>query len=393
MDMALITGSRSDWPLVEPILRAATEAPEVSPRLLVTGAHLSERHGSTLGAIEAAGWTVSRAVPILGDRADDSSEAVAHATGRAVSGLSAALSSLGPTWVVVVGDRYESFAGALAASMLGLPVAHVGGGETDIATNQDGNLRNALTKLAQVHFVANETGRERVLALGEEPERVHVVGLPSLDGIRWGSISSRGELAGATGLRGERGFLLVSYLPVTLDPARSLADLDALLAGLDDIDEYDKLLILGNADACADAHDRRVQAWASGRSDTRLVRSLEVSLYRAAMRYCECYVGNSSSGVIEAPLLGTPSVIVGLRQLGRETGARTTVVSHPTRAEVIAAVRRECQLGRYEGGASPYGDGQAAVAICRVLRSALVTPRLLEKRLIVPGRAACDMSV
>lgn len=384
MNVAFVTGSRSDWRLVEPLLCAARDHTRLSPTLLVTGAHLSPRHGQTLDEIVAAGWTPAACVPILEDA--DSPAATARATGRAVQGLADALAAQPLEWVVVTGDRYESAAAALAASMLAIPLAHVGGGETDLATNQDGCLRNAMTKLAHVHFVAHALAERRVLALGEEPWRVRRVGLPSLDGIE-AAAAPRAALEAAGHVPPGAAFLLVNYLPVTLHPAASLAHLQTLLGALAQLPELHKLIVLSNADAAGDQHDALVRRWAATRSDTTVVPALPPALYLAALRDCVALVGNSSSAVIEAPCFGTPVVIVGNRQAGRPAAVNVRTLPNPTSASLAAAVRAQLRHGHFARVASPYGRGPAAQRICDDLVALRRRMDLLHKRLIVPRRA------
>ncbi|MBU0637717.1 MAG: UDP-N-acetylglucosamine 2-epimerase (hydrolyzing) [Planctomycetes bacterium] len=381
MRLALVTGSRSEWRLVEPLLRAANASNDTQPLLFVTGTHLSTRHGRTVTQIRAAGWEPAACIDIL--EAEDTPLAVARATARAVDGFAEALVRHAPDWVVVSGDRYESFAAAVAVTMVGIPLAHVAGGETDVATNQDCNLRNAMTKLAQAHFVAHELARERVLALGEEPWRVCISGLPSLDRIET-QCAARSDLARAELVPEDRRFVLVSYLPVTLRAAESLAQLDVLLAALAQVPEFHKLVILSNADAGGHEHDCRIAAWAADRTDVTSVAALEPALYLAALRHCACFVGNSSSGVIESPVFGTPVVIVGARQDGRPRADNVLDVADPTVSTLVAALKAQLAGGRYASGCSPFGDGCAAERICRELRALRSRPDLMTKRVVVP---------
>jgi len=363
------------------MLRAARDWPGLNPALFVTGSHLSRRHGRTLDHICRAGWEPTACVEIV--ETVDTPLAVTRATGRAVVGLAEAFSANTLDWVVVTGDRYESFAAGVAATMLGLPLAHVAGGETDVATNQDCNLRNALTKLAQVHFVAHETARARVLSLGEEDWRVHVVGLPSLDEIALAAAPQTAPLDAGL-VPPHTDFLLVSYLPVTLRPTEATKHLDALLAALARCEGMHKLFVLSNADAGGAELDRRIRAWAAGRHDVTLAPALEPDVFLAAIRDCRCFVGNSSSGVIETPAFGTPAVIVGSRQDGRPRAANVLDVPDPTAAALHGAIQRQCAHGRYRDVQSPWGAGGSAMRICRLLGELRGRPDLLAKRVAAP---------
>lgn len=393
MIVAFVTGSRSEWRLIRPLLDAARASKTLTPRLVVTGAHLSARHGETVRLIRADGHEPDECVPIL--EIHDTPDAIARATGRAVLGCADALTRLAPAWTVVAGDRYESFAAGVAATMLAIPLAHIAGGETDVATNQDCNLRNALTKLAQAHFVSHELAARRVIALGEETWRVRVVGLPSLDGLAT-QAATFADLCSAAGLPADclprrhprdatgRRFVLASFLPVTLEREKTRTHLDILLAALDEQADVHKLIVLSNADADGDALDSVIRAWAYGRSDVSLAPALSAEHYAAALRDCGCYVGNSSSGVIEAPLLGTPAVIVGTRQSGRPLTGGTRCLSSPTLDALTRAIRDQLNPAAEYPIESPYGDGRAAPRICAALSELRGDPRLMCKRLITP---------
>lgn len=383
MKICLVTGARSDWPMIEPLLDAGRRRRDIETTLIVTGAHLSRRHGFTLETIESAGWSPAARVEILDPAGGDSALSTARATGRAVMRLADAMDHLAPAWIVVAGDRYESFAAAVAATMLAVPLAHIGGGETDIATNQDGSLRNAITKLAQLHLVSGPFAARRVLALGEEAWRVHPTGLPSLDSLK----SRRGPRASlaSLGLAPDRPFVMSSFLPVTLSTDQSRRHLDVMLAALDPLAHVHKLLVLSNADSYAAEHDQRVRRWAEGRSDATVVHSLSPDLYATALAECACYVGNSSSGVIETPVFGTPSIIVGERQRGRVASPNTVVLEQPTVETLGEAIRRQITHGRYEELRSLYGDGAAAGRVLDALIRVRARADLLTKRLIAPN--------
>jgi UDP-hydrolysing UDP-N-acetyl-D-glucosamine 2-epimerase len=378
MDVVFISGSRADWRLVEPLVRTAQAQPTLTASLVLTGSHLSGRHGQTAKWVCEAGIKPLAEIPILSEA--DTAANVTTATGTAVIEIGHVLAERNPDWVVVVGDRYESFAGGLAATMLGIPLAHVAGGETDESTNQDGNLRNALSKLAQVHFVANRAARERVLVLGEEPWRVIETGLPSLDQLA-GSAGLRSTLEHAGLIPQRAKFALVSFLPVTLEADQAERDLEALLGAFDETSLH-KLWVLSNADAGGDQLDARILEWAKGRSDVTLSPALSLEQYATALKHAALYIGNSSSGVIESPIFGTPSIIVGRRQQGRAASANVTVIDVPDAESIGVAIRKALHSSR-TAGVSPFGDGQAAPRICKALVQLRNREDLMRKRLIV----------
>lgn len=382
MRIAFVTGSRADWRMIEPLLAAARDSGAVDARLIVTGTHLSPRHGRTLAHITAAGWSPAASVEIVADH--DAPLAVARATGQAVTGIAEALAALRPAWTVVAGDRYESFAAGVAATMLGAPLAHIGGGETDVSTNQDCNLRNALTTLAQVHCVAHPLAAARLRALGEQADRVHVTGLPSLDALVSDTRNLQDDAAGDPAIV-DHPFILASFLPVTLRPAESRAHLQALLAALAAVRGMHVIFVLSNGDAEGDRHDAAIERWAAGRPHTTLLTDLSPCAYQVALRRCACYVGNSSSGVIETPVYGTPAVIVGSRQDGRPRAPNVRDVRTPTAEQVYAAIAAQLEHGRYAAGSSPWGDGRAAGRVLGILQAARNAADLMSKRLVLSG--------
>ncbi len=388
MRIAFVTGSRSDWGLVAPMLRAASTPGDLTPLLIVIGSHLSRRHGHSINAIRDAGW--EPAVCVDSCEPDDSPASITRMTGRTIAALADALEQMAPDWVVVTGDRFDAFAAATAATTMAVPLAHVAGGETDLATNIDGNLRNAMTKLAALHFVAHDAAAERVLAMGEEQWRVHTVGLPSLDGFEKRAASAEALVAeglvppspgGAT----PRPFILASYFPVTMLLVDSRRLLDVWLSALSRIDDHHKLIVTTNADLGADECERVIRDWAKGRSDVTVAASLDNALYLSALKHCDCYVGNSSSGVIESPVFGTPAVIVGARQEGRPRAANVLRLIQPSAESLAEAVIGQIERGRYPGIISPFGDGRASERICEILTGLRSRPDLMLKRLVAPA--------
>lgn len=391
MRIALVTGSRSDWGLVEPLLRDASARRDLTPLLIVIGSHFSRRHGHSIDAIRSAGWQPAACIDAR--EPDDSPASITRTTGRTIAALADTFEQTAPDWVVVTGDRFDAFAAATAATTLAVPLAHVAGGETDLATNIDGNLRNAMTKLAALHFVAHDTAAERVLAMGEEPWRVHTVGLPALDGLENRTASAEalvadGLMPASPGGAAPRPFVLASYFPVTMQLGDSRRLLDVWLSALSRVDDHHKLIVTTNADLGADECERIIRAWAKGRSDVTVAASLDNALYLSALKHCDCYVGNSSSGVIESPVFGTPAVIVGSRQEGRPRADNVERLIQPSAESLAAAVTAQIEHGRYRAIVSPFGDGRASERICEALVELRRRTDLMLKRLMSPAMEA-----
>ncbi len=391
--VAAITGARSDYGVMRSALTAIDEHSSLALRLVVTGSHLSEQHGMTVREIEADGWSVAARVPIVETDTTKSDLGVARAMGRAVAGLAESLEAPAPDIVLVLGDRYETFAGALAAASLRLPIAHIGGGECDHATCLDGYLRNALTQLAHVHFVSCEAYADRQVGLGQDPWRIHVVGLPGLDGITE-DLMPRDEVAASLGIELRSPVIVGTYLPVTLRPEESRAELQAMLDVLDGHGEATIVLTLSNADAGGAWVDDAVRAFAAGRENVYAFESLGRRRYHSLLAVAQAVIGNSSSGIIETPSFGVPTVNVGARQEGRLRAENVIDVEGNVVAIAAAldrALHDEAFRGKAAKARNPFGDGQAGRRIASALAELTIDRRLMEKRVPAGGiGSACE---
>ena len=378
-----VTGSRADYGLMTPVLRHLQA--EGVLQLIVTGMHLSPAFGETVNEIAADGFVIDRRVDIdirAGLDGADSRQAVATSTGRGVERLAEALTELSPDLVVVLGDRYEMLAAALAAFFLTLPIAHLHGGEVTHGSLDD-SARHAITKLSQYHLVSNEEARQRVIQLGEDPARVWLTGAPGLDGVRTGERATREELAAALDLPALGRFVLVTYHPVTTDGTESDTGLEALMAVLAALHDHAVIITGANADAGGGEINRRLAAFAA-RHPTRVrVRSsLGRKLYLTAMQACDAVIGNSSSGLTEAPFLKKPSVDIGTRQQGRPR-AVSVIGCAPDSASISAAVARALspEFAQIASEAvSLYGDGRSGPGIAALLMQLAGQPVIAAKR-------------
>ncbi|MCC6466067.1 MAG: UDP-N-acetylglucosamine 2-epimerase (hydrolyzing) [Planctomycetes bacterium] len=385
--MAVLTTTRADWGLVRTVCRALGP----SLRLVVSGTHLSARHGATESEILSDGLSVAARVPIFED-APPAREAM-EAAARILSGMGAALARLQPDLLLLAGDRYEMTAAALAAQLARVPFAHLAGGETDATTTPDGNFRNALTKLAAWHFATCDEYARRIRAMGEEADRVFVTGLPSLDELseNTGAAAELEQAAGLSRLEDpRRPFVLVTHLPVVFRPRESLDELQALLAVLAEQPHLNVLLTGANADQGGAEGAALCREFAE-RHGKRCcyVESLGHRAYLRAVQEAAVVLGNSSSGIIETPSFGTPSVTVGRRQVGRFR-APNVLEGGSTRESIAAALQRALEPGfraGLRGLVNPFAapDGKAGRRIAGLLQSLPITRSALEKRLVTGG--------
>jgi len=312
--IAVFTGSRAEYGLLRQLIAAIAADPGLVLQLIVSGSHLSARHGNTVAEIEADGHQPAALVPLPLDQTPPPSMAALSAD--ALAGVAQALERLLPECLILLGDRGEAFAAAAAAHLMGIPVMHIHGGETTQGAVDD-RLRHAITQLSTWHFTAAEPYRQRVIAMGHPPERVFHVGPMVLDGLLAAPAASRSAFEQTTGYRFGSRNLLITYHPETLLADRGVAGFEALLQALESTPCH-VLFTYPNADEGRDQLLALLQAFVQRHPQRSwAVPSLGQQRYLSALQLFEAMAGNSSSGVIEAPLLGMPVLNIGDRQSGR----------------------------------------------------------------------------
>jgi len=376
--IALVTTSRADWGIYRSLLRAIAADPNLELRLIVAGMHLSPEFGLTVGEIAAEGWQIAERVECL--LSSDSPQGAATSLGLAVMGYAQALARLAPALLVVLGDRFEMFAAAAAAAPLGLPLAHIHGGELTLGAVDDA-FRHAITKLSHLHFTTTQGHARRVIQMGEEPWRVTVCGAPSLDNLAALALLEKAELEARLGLPLTPAPLLVTFHPVTLEAGQAEHQMTELLAALESAGRP-AVFTLPNADAGGRGLARMVREFATRQPMTWVRDNLGSKVYFSLMRDAAAMVGNSSSGIIEAPSLGLPVVNIGSRQAGRERGGNVIDVACE-RGAILAGITQACRPGWRETLAAmpnPYYQGGAADRINRRLKDVVLDQRLIQKR-------------
>ncbi len=378
--IAVITGSRSEYGLLGPVLRKIEDEPGLRLQLMVTGMHLSRAHGHTIDLIRRDGFAITAAVE--GRAGGNSGADMALSTAAITAGLAGAYQKHQPDLVLILGDRTEVLAAAVAALYMNIPVAHIHGGDVG-AGCVDNSVRDAVTKLAQLHFAASRKSYERILRLGEEKWRVFNAGSPGLDSILQEKPVGKIELFRKYRLDPAQPLLLLLQHPVTTEIAaagRQMAEsLKAVkAAGLPTVVIYPNSEA-GNVSIRKEIDKRR------GDDSFRIIENLAHVEYLSFLRYAAVLVGNSSSGIIEAPSFNLPVVNVGLRQQGRERGGNVIDVPHDA-ARIGRAIKRALtdtafrkKLARCR---SPYGDGRASARIVKVLARVGLGQRLLQKQIL-----------
>ncbi len=375
--VAAITTSRADFSHLVWPLRAIDAHEDLSLRLVETGAHLSPEFGATGHEIRAAGLDVEASLECL--ISSDTDVGMAKTIGVAILSLADVLDRLRPDIVLLVADRYEMLAPAAVALALRIPIAHIEGGEISEGAIDDA-VRNALTKMAHVHFTPHDQARQRVIAMGEEPWRVHVSGAPSLDRLRHAQVPQRAELAARLDVDLTGPLVVVAMHPVTL-MKDTVADGRVLLEALERVDAR-IVFSFPNADAGSRTLIELTRAFCAARSNAHVFVNLGAGDFFGLLGCADALVGNSSSGIMETASFALPTVNVGERQRGRLRAAN--VVDVPARAdEIAAAVGRTLEPGfraALRSIANPYGDGRAGERIAAALAALPSRDRLLFKR-------------
>jgi UDP-N-acetylglucosamine 2-epimerase (non-hydrolysing)/GDP/UDP-N,N'-diacetylbacillosamine 2-epimerase (hydrolysing) len=374
--IAVLTTSRADYSHLYWVLVELSRRTELEIALIAMGSHLSAEFGNTCEDIARDGFTPAMTIECL--LSSDSDVGMAKTIGVATLGLADYLGKLRPDLLLLIADRYEMLAPASVAVALRIPIAHIEGGDVSLGAIDEA-VRNAITKLSHIHLTTTERARQRVISMGEEPWRVHVVGSPSLDHLTKASLLSREKVECGLGISLKEATIAIIYHPVTLS-RDTLCEIDELLAALGDLPQ-NLLFISPNSDAGSRELLQRVAAFTASRSNARFITSIDHRTYLSLLQFLAVLVGNSSSGIMEAASFKLPAVNIGIRQNGRER-ARNVLDCIANRAAIVNSIHN-AMLGPFRASLSdlknPYGDGHAAEKIADILSSVISSESLLAK--------------
>lgn len=366
--ICIVTGSRAEYGLLRWVMTDMRESPDLDLQVIATGMHLSPEFGLTYREIEQDGFAIDRKVEML--LSSDTPVGLAKSMGLGLIGFGEALQELKPDVLVVLGDRFEILAAVSAALVARIPVAHIHGGERTEGAFDDA-IRHAITKMSHIHFVAAEEYRRRVIQLGEDPQRVFHVGALGVDAVTRLPLMGRAELEHDLGIAFRGRNLLVTFHPATLDEGEPGEQMDELLAALGELSDTCLIFTMPNADTGGRTLAARIERFVAGRPDAHAFVSLGQRRYLSCLKQADGVVGNSSSGLIEAPAFGKGTVNIGDRQKGRLRAA--SVIDCTPRRESIAAALATLYAPAFEdavrGAANPYGDGGASRRIVDALTS------------------------
>lgn len=375
--VAVVTGSRSDYGLLRPILKEIRSRQTLSLRVFVSGMHLSPEFGLTVREVELDGFKIFARVEML--LSSDLPEGLAKSIGVGVLGFAQEFSRTRPDILLLLGDRVEMFAAAIAALPFTIPMAHIHGGETTEGLIDEA-VRHSLTKMSHLHFVSNETHRKRVIQMGEEPWRVLESGAPGIDALLASKPLSLRALSRALDFSMEPRPLLVTFHPVTLEYGNTECHIRTLLSVLEQI-RRPILFTYPNADTQGRVILRHIEAFVKTNPRAVLRANVGSRVYHSLLRHCAAMVGNSSSGLIEAPSFSLPVVNIGNRQKGR-LRAHNVIDVNVDRSSILRGIRTALSPGFREGLKglrNPYGDGRAAVRIVDALSRVVINSKLMEK--------------
>jgi len=375
--IAVVTSSRADYSHLYWPLRLLAEDARVELRLIVMGAHLSPEFGTTIHEIEKDGFAIAARIESL--LSSDSDVGMAKTIGLATLSLSDVLGAMRPDILLLIADRYEMLAPAAVALALRIPIAHIEGGEISAGAIDDA-VRNALTKMAHLHFTSTFAARDRIISMGEEPWRVTRAGAPSLDHLRKSNLLSREEVAAKLSVQLEGSAMVIAYHPVTL-AMDTLEEADELFAALCSANSQ-LIFCYPNADAGSRALIERTTAFLAKRGNGKLFVNLDAVTYWSLLRQAQVFLGNSSSGIMETASFAVPTVNIGERQRGRERAAN--VIDAPANREAVLSAIALARSSKFReslrGMTNPYGDGTASEKIVDVLTSAPLGRELLAKK-------------
>lgn len=366
--VCVFTATRAEYGLLKGVMREIHSSEDLKLQILASGMHLSPEFGLTIKEIQEDGFEPDEKVEIL--LSSDTPTSICKSMGLALIGYGEALGRLKPDLLVILGDRFEAFCIAAAAQVCRVPIAHIHGGEATEGT-YDEAFRHSITKMSHLHFASCETYRQRIIQLGEAPNKVFNVGALGVENIRRTTLMERAELAKSIGFNLEKPYFLVTFHPITLEKDTAGFHFLTLLDALDGFPLYNVIFTEANADTNGRVINRLIDEYVKKRPKRCLaVTSLGMQRYLSTMKFCAVVIGNSSSGIIEAPSLKVPTVNIGDRQKGRIQAASTLNCSPNTNAirETIGRGLSPAFQEILSGTSNPYDRPGTCATIVRLLQ-------------------------
>lgn len=315
--ICVVTGTRAEYGLLSRLMKMIKDSSMTQLQIVATNMHLSPKYGETYKEIESDGFTIDKKVPIIEEIEDDSSKTIVYSMSKALAGFADAYGELNPDLLVVLGDRYEILAAATAALIMRIPIAHISGGDVTEGAYDDA-IRHSITKMSQLHFPSTEEYRRRVIQLGEQPDRVFNVGALGVENIKKLQLMSKQEIEESIDFKIDENTILVTYHPVTLGDHTTEYDIKEFIGALEEREDLRVIFTMPNSDTGGRAIVNAINSFvANNPIRANAYKSLGVKRYLSVMKYAGAVVGNSSSGLVEVPSFGIPTLNIGDRQKGR----------------------------------------------------------------------------
>lgn len=333
--VAFCTGARAEYGLLKPLIEQFMSDPNVDTGLIVTGMHLCKEYGNTIEVIQSDNMPIWDTIDIL--LSSNTQCSIVKSMGLALLGFSESLNKIKPDILILLGDRFEAFCAAAAAVVLNIPIAHIHGGELTEGAIDDA-FRHAITKMSYLHFTSTEEYRRRVIQMGEEPDRVFNVGSLGVENIRKLKLLDRDELQKELGIDLSKPYCVCTFHPETLEPDKTIDHLYELIGALDKVNNQAIIFTGSNADSKGKKINQIIKSFVDERrSRTYFFLNLGQLKYLSLLKYAQFVVGNSSSGIIEAPALGIPTINIGSRQNGR-VKPQSVFDSKPQKDEILKTI-------------------------------------------------------
>lgn len=377
--ICIVTATRAEYGLLKPIIQKLNDIEEFDVRVAVTGAHLSPEFGLTYREIEKDGIHIDKKVEML--LSSDTSTAISKSMGLALIGFAQYFSESKPDATILLGDRYETLAVACAAMNERIPIIHLYGGETTEGA-VDEVIRHAITKMSYLHLTSTEAYRNRIIQMGEEPERVFCVGAIGVENALHSRVLEKDELKKKLLIDIDSPYALVTFHPVTLEEDSAEFQLRELLAALGQFQDWEFIITKANADKDGRIINRILYEYSLQCENVKVFDSLGTTCYLSAMKYSRMVIGNSSSGLIEAPSFHIPTVNIGDRQKGR-IQAESVINCRPERNEIVKAIRNADEVrfrDKIKETVNPYGDGKSSDKITVLLEEKLCHSEICLKK-------------
>ncbi|RSD35148.1 MAG: UDP-N-acetylglucosamine 2-epimerase [Methanohalophilus sp.] len=379
--VAVITGTRAEYGIIRPLIKKINSSADLSLQLFVTGLHLLKEYGYTINEIKNDGFDVTATIPMYDGLNKDSTyygKSLAHA----IEGFTLEMSKLKPDIIVLLGDRLEPFAATMAGATLGIPVAHIHGGDKTDSGHIDENIRHSISRFSNIHFVATKGHARRLQKMGEEKWRIFEVGALGLDSIINESSKPIDKLSEKLGINLEEPNIILLFHPVFVEQNSSGKQVHEILEAVAEMN-VNTIVIYPNNDAGSENIIKEINLY-EGVPNIRIFKNVKHSDYVNLLKYSDAIIGNSSSGIIEAPSFGLPAINIGSRNRGREH-AENVVFVNSEKEQVCSAIKKALYDDDFKKNLrnckNPYGDGTSSDKIISILSKIKIDKNLMQKKI------------